>query len=242
MYKKITHNIVEEHFAHPLAADLKKKIEKSKLEEASVPTQSQLDTHRAVTTFFWGVRNFLINALSAHDDAATASKNSLLTGISDFIPVFRSYPAAVGTGVVTHLTGLVNAYADAIAAAKAGKDIAPFTSAMQTHCDSLVQVLSSANPNHWPATVAKSYLYTYASLLADQLNARVKKDWPDDIRSENHAMNLMISGPVTYTSPLKNWVDFATFLMSGLPKQSAAITTPPGNQPVITHHAVSSHV
>ena len=30
MYKKITHQIVEEHFAHPIAAELKKNVEKIK--------------------------------------------------------------------------------------------------------------------------------------------------------------------------------------------------------------------
>lgn len=30
MYKKITHNITEEHFAHPIAAELKKKVDKIK--------------------------------------------------------------------------------------------------------------------------------------------------------------------------------------------------------------------
>lgn len=38
MYKKITHNITEEHYAHPLAAELKKSVEKKIVSQEPMPS------------------------------------------------------------------------------------------------------------------------------------------------------------------------------------------------------------
>lgn len=216
MYKKITHNIVEEHFAHPLAADLKKKIDKSKMSRESA-TKIQIDARRLISNLFWGIRRYMIDALGTHDEATAAVKAKLLTDILEFVPVFAGhFPVTVSSDVVRHLVNFVNSFADIVASAKSGKDTTALVALAQTHLDQLAQVLGTANPTHWPVATVKVYLKEYLTLVATQLTSRIKKDWKADMDAESYALNMMLNGPIMRDGPLKNWPDFASVLATGL--------------------------
>lgn len=79
MYKKITHNIIEEHFDHPLATQIKKSITKSRFPEDQIFNFDTSEFRMQV--------NFNMNEYSA-------KLNQILDGVttpeSDIIPAFAS--------------------------------------------------------------------------------------------------------------------------------------------------------
>lgn len=232
MYKKITHNITEEHFAHPLAAELKKKVDKiivkSTPPKATLPDSPETALHFAVhgliANLASGVRNYTVAELGGLGDAAyIASK--LLTDIKEFSPTLAAYYSTkVGDEAVMHLTDFAKTFVEIVTAAKADKDISKATLVALSHLDSLAKVLSMVNPTLWPESTVKEYLHQYATNVIDQVKARVKKDWVADAKAYESALNLLMNGPVA-EGALRGNPDFATVFASGIAKQFPALFT-----------------
>ena len=235
MYKKITHNITEEHFAHPIAAELKKKIDKLTPQPVVNPkatititpeTQMHMHSHELFGKIVWGVRNYLTSALSGADDAAYILSR-LLKDIKELSPILTTYYSKkVGDDAVRHLSAFVSLLPEIVSAAKAGKDITttPISAPAIGHLDELATVISAANVEHWPLAVVKEYLHVYFTHVADQIISRVKKDWETDLAESTKANNVLASGPVT-DGILKGMPDFANVFAEGIIKQFPKLFT-----------------
>jgi hypothetical protein len=224
MYKKITHNIVEEHFAHPMAAELKKKVDKTVAPtpkpKVSITPEGNLHmaVHELMGKLAWGIRNYIVSTLGGIDDAAFIEA-SILKDIQDLSPVFTTYYSkTVADESLKHLTEFANAFCEVVKLAKAGKDYTKQAEVALSHADMLAKVLSTANPKNWPEEVVKEYLHQYATHLIAQITARMKKDWEADTLSSVKAINTIMSGPVT-EGILKGMPDFANVFASGIVKQ-----------------------
>jgi len=237
MYKKITHNITEEHFAHPLAADLKKKVDKlnpplpvKPMPKSTITitpeTQLHMTSHELFNKLLWGIRHYITSSLSNADDMAFIV-DRLLTDIKDFGPILNTYyPKKVGDAAIIHLTEFANVLTELVSAAKAGKDITKLTSSAYGHLDDLATIISAANPAHWPEAVVKEFLHTYLTHVIEQITARIKKDWKADMTASIKASNVLTSGPVT-EGILKGMPDFANVFAEGIINQFPAIFTSP---------------
>ena len=230
MYKKITHNITEEHFAHPLAAELKKKVEK--LTPAPIvikptlkstimitpETQLHMDSHEFFNKIVWGIRNYIISELSGAPDVDFI-KTHLLENIKDLGPILsKYYSKKIGDDAVQHLNAFAILVLELVTAAKAGKDITKLTASAFGHLDNLANVISVANPVHWPEPVVKEFLHTYFTQVLDQVTQRIKKDWKADMMASAKAVNVLTSGPVS-EGILKGMPDFANVFADGIVKQ-----------------------
>lgn len=223
MYKKITHNIVEEHFAHPLAAQLKKQIDKTKplppKNKESLAGSLDLDAHKLFNKLYWGVRNYVVSALGPNDDSTILIKTTLLKDVLEFAPFFSAYyPTTVGTAVVSHLTGFVNSVTDVVQAARSGKDFTAPLATTRGHLDALAGVISAANPTSWPEPTVKSLLHEYLMKVVDQIIARTKKDWKADLEAATLAHNVLTTGPISFGT-LKGNPDFTCVLVNGIRDQ-----------------------
>jgi hypothetical protein len=236
MYKKITHNIMEEHFAHPLAADLKKKVEK--LNPAPIPVkptlkstimitpenQLHMHSHEFFGKLVWGIRNYIISDLATAPDAAYI-KSRLLKDIKDLGTILTTYYSKkIGDDAVQHLTAFANVVTELVIAAKAGKDITKLTASAFGHLDDLASVISVANPAHWPEAVVKEFLHTYFTHVIEQVTARIKKDWDADMVASTKGSNVLTSGPVS-EGILKGMPDFANVFAEGIIKQFPQVFT-----------------
>jgi hypothetical protein len=230
MYKKITHNIVEEHFAHPIAAELKKKVDKmspagappykqkSKIAAATPEAMLYLAANELVGKLTWGIRNYLISALSGIDDAEYI-QTRLLKDITDFGPVLTTYYSKkIGDDSVMHLTEFAKVFVEIVSTAKAGKDISKLVTTALGHLDELATVLGNANPKFWPKEVVKEYLNQFATHVLEEITARMKKDWEADTIASMKANDIMMSGPIT-EGVLKGMPDFANVFASGIIRQ-----------------------
>ena len=237
MYKKITHNITEEHFAHPLAAELKKKVEKLVVQPMTQPkptlkstisitpqTQLHMNSHEFFNKIVWGIRNYLVSELNSAPDADYI-KTRLLKDIAELGPILsKYYSTKIGDDAVRHLTAFAGVLVELIAAAKAGKDITKLTASAFGYLDNLANVISIANPTHWPEPVVKEFLHTYFTHVIDQVTARIKKDWDADMVASTKASNVLTSGPVT-DGILKGMPDFANVFAEGIIKQFPQVFT-----------------
>jgi hypothetical protein len=223
MYKKITHNVVEEHFAHPLAAQLKKQIDKTKpappKNKETLTGPLDLDAHKLFNKLHWGVRNYVVSALGPNDDSTILIKTTLLKDVLEFAPFFNAYyPTTIGSSVVTHLTGFVNSVTDVVQAARSGKDFTSPLTATRGHLDALAGVISAANQTSWPAPTVKAYLHEYLMKVVDQIIARTKKDWKADLEAATLAHNVLTTGPISFGT-LKSSPDFACVVVNGIRNQ-----------------------
>jgi hypothetical protein len=71
MYKKITHTIVEEHFDHPIANQIKKTIERSKVVDDQVfsETTFRSDVHDYFTTYLTNLIEIINSVTGTTDDS-----------------------------------------------------------------------------------------------------------------------------------------------------------------------------
>ena len=228
MYKKITHNIVEEHFDHPIAAELKKKVDKAiapratlkpRLNSTVTPEASlYMAAHELVAKLTWGVRNYLVSALNGGEDSQYI-KDRLLKDIAEFGPVLTTYYSPqVGDDVVTHLTEFAKVFCDLVATAKAEKDTTKGITDALGHLEKLSKVLGAINPKFWPEDVVNEYLHQYAIHVIAQITARIKKEWEADTLASLRAVNIMMNGPVS-EGTLKGMPDFSNVFASGIIKQ-----------------------
>jgi hypothetical protein len=231
MYKRITHNITEEHFAHPIAAELKKKIDKATAQPPkpmlratitiSPEQQLHMTSHELFGKVVWGIRNYIISELNSAPDTNYITTR-LLKDIKEFAPVFTLYYSKkIGDDVVMHLTQFANVLVELVTAAKAEKDITRLTASAFGHLDDLANVISVINPAHWPESVVKEFWHVYLTHVIEQVKARIKKDWEADTIASIKASNVLTSGPVT-EGYIKGMPDFASIFADGIIKQFPA--------------------
>jgi len=233
MYKKITHNITEEHFAHPLAAELKKKVDKTIIKptlksafpaKTSSETALYLASHELFGKLYAGVRDYLVAALEGAPDTAYIAKQ-LLSDIEKFGPVLTVYYSTqVGNEVVLHLTEFAETFTELVTAAKIGKDYAKLTTTALSHLDNLARVLDRINPTLWPEATVKEYLYEYASYVLEQVSARVRRDWESDSVAKEKSSKVLMAGPIT-AGKLLGKQDLANVFAAGLISQFPALFT-----------------
>ena len=234
MYKRITHNIMEEHFAHPIAAELKKKIDKATAQPPkpmlratiTITPEQQLHmtSHELFGKVVWGIRNYIISELNSSPDTNYITTR-LLKDIKEFAPVFTLYYSKkIGDDVVMHLTQFANVLVELVTAAKAEKDITRLTASAFGHLDDLANVISVVNPAHWPEAVVKEFWHVYLTHVVEQVKARIKKDWEADTTASIKASNVLTSGPVT-EGYIKGMPDFASIFAEGIIKQFPQVFT-----------------
>lgn len=220
MYKRISHNIVEEHFDHPLAVELKDKIANTTgnihPKFGSVNAGPGLHMNQDISKLVGHIRNYIVSEIASAEDVDYA-KNQVLSDVTSIKnSIVKHYSSDIGDAVLTHLTGIVTSLVTLLGAAKASKDIEPYKAIVLSHADALATVLAEANPSKWGRSVnVKSYLDQYIGLLIDQAGARIAGDWAADEEAAIKATNLMCNGPVTFGS-LSGKPDFEHVYRSGL--------------------------
>jgi hypothetical protein len=216
MYKRISHNIVEEHFDHPMAFDLKEKSsDPTKPTPHKMKNGMWMSTNTDISTLVGHVRNYIVSEIGSAADVEYV-KNQVLadvTRIGDTIA--KHYSMDISDSVLTHLTGVVTSLVSLLGAAKASKDLGPYTAMVLSHVDSLATTLGDANPGKWNRAAVKDYLTQYVVALSEQIGARIAKDWAADEVAATKANNIMCCGPISAGS-LKDKPDFEHVYWSGL--------------------------
>lgn len=236
MYKKITHNIIEEHWDDiKIPEDVvgswggsSSDMVTSRRVTASWPiTPNQFAYLSAVRTQFNQfnslLRAYAISALSNSPDL-TYTKNELLKVADEFSTFFEPYyGSSTAMTLSSHLKNFVNEFVDFVDNIKSGRDTASSKTSLMQKLQNFVDTITSMNPLWWSPInqTATQYITTYGNNVLDQVVFRKASKWAEDIDAHNVATNIIANGPV-YQNPFNGSPDFATILANSIVKQFPA--------------------
>lgn len=200
MYKKITHQITEEHFDHPMGMDIKATIEHSgRRRPMAVDSASAMkfksDAQKYFSDYLWRIRSYIVSYIDGPGEDLATIESQLFKDIENISSLVKQYyggGAAIKFDMA--LKDITLALIDVIKAVKAGQDtVAPQAKAVQM-IDVLAQLLAMANPVHWPASAVNSILDAAAAAWVSQARARLNKDWVADVAASVLDRNIILSG------------------------------------------------
>lgn len=179
MYKKITHTIVEEHFDHPIAGQIKKTLEKSKLVTNEVFSENKFRTD-VLNYFETYINNLsqLINASTGTDeDLIIAFDNSFKTNwIDELGNMTKSiYVTEFGERLNESLRSIVTGILLGIQSIRTGKDSGQAFNRIQFSTNDLTQNLTNFN-NAWQFPTVNALLNSFVTDAFNLIKAKVSKN------------------------------------------------------------------
>ena len=213
MYKRIVHNIIEEHFGS--ACDISKVSAGIKV---GVASELQMSSNILFRNLALSLRAYIVSVLISADDidARLAKIISNIEVFGDFLQEY--YDTGRVSVLIIHLKEFVDTLGRIVNLAKQGYDYSSELDLALTQVNSVANKISELNPEHWPDSVVRKYLRSYTSQLMNQIVARLAEDWTSEFIAINAANSVMFMGPVNlpYTPGVP---DFAEFIAAGIFKQ-----------------------
>lgn len=239
MYKKITHNIVEEHFDHPLATELKKKMDRpamthqnSQMLTLSDPLPQyvmnentmvfRMDARSLWSKYAWGLLNYSISMAAnlpvKEQVEARTFKNARALG--DFITPY--YGITAGNELSNILTSISQVGIDVVKAVQEKESIDKFKVIWATLIDELAELMHDLNPNYWPETLTRDYFTNLVNYWVDEITARAAKDTTADDEAIEKLNKLMVFG-ITNSSPAHKTSSYADIFSRGMIAQFSSM-------------------
>jgi len=186
MYKKITHTIVEEHFDHPMASQIKKSMSKPTTINSEILSENKFRTD--ATAYFQLLRaklNSMINSVNGTEE-------ELITPFED---LFRNnkidelgnmtkplYPSEFGERLNEAMRALVLTTFLITQTLKMGKDVTPLLNRFLFIRNDIANNLSSFNSRWVPASLNPLFAAIGEEIIK-QIKARLKKDSGAEVSS-----------------------------------------------------------
>jgi hypothetical protein len=209
MYKKIQHNIVEEHFdniaayqcggnanvamtARHIGADLFSSI----LTE-NTPTAILFREASRVyfTQILMYLRSYLVAKVSGNIDEMVAIKQAF----DQFYPLAtaRTFGPLIspdeGNKLSSSFKILIDGFMTFIDKVSEGKDLGEALATIRNHYEDYSKKLNSLLPN-WSSVMLNDLWREVSGTLVDQVNSRIKKDWSSDQTAFGRLYELLVSG------------------------------------------------
>ncbi len=201
MYKRITTNIVEEHFDHPMAAKIKAGVDKKGIvnQKPGRPTTEIFDKaayRNSVTEYFEKYINALFrlsDAIPGTDDqlidAFEASISDELWRVKDLFNPF--YQAELGSRISNSLSHIVLTYTMIIHMIKADFDDKPWVNSIDLAADGIAGTLSRYNQLlDFPAI--RDMIRAFNSYLIQRARAIKAGNTADKDSAEANARNTLM--------------------------------------------------
>lgn len=217
MYKKITHNIVEEHFDHPatLPNGMLTAMNGTPMQASQPPIQTnftaisgelpqyvmndvtmlfRMDARTAWGKWVWSLLNYSISLngdLPGTDQVkARLTKNAVALG--EYIIPY--YGLTSGNLLSTALINIGDVGVQYVEAFKAGKDTKEIEAKWPELIDKIATILNELNPNNWSKAILVDIFTNLVRSWTEQLQARAKKDVVADEIAIDYINKLVITG------------------------------------------------
>jgi hypothetical protein len=180
MYKRITHNIIEEHYDHPMVIPGNVKTKTTKIAYNPALTPIQAESVAKWAEFSWRVRQF-INSTFINPSDADYMKTRVFSDIQDLGQTFIKYfNVDDANRFVELLTAMTNTLMDIVFKINTKKDTAPDIAKLRNNVRQLSEFLSSKS-SHWPAGTVENILNQVLDLYILQAeylekNERIQAD------------------------------------------------------------------
>ena len=179
MYKKITHNIVEEHFDHPIAGQIKKSMDRSMIVNNDILSESKFRTD--VNAYL----QFLQTKLTNMVNSATGTEEELVIPFEELFNNCKIdelgnltkplYASDFGERINESMRALAVTTFLVVQTLKVGKDVAPIINRFLFIQNDLANNLSSYN-SRWGYQTVSALFGLIGTELVKQVKARLKKD------------------------------------------------------------------
>ena len=197
MYKRITHNITEHHYAHPAApviqhAMMSANIPSTMAQETIVDFMSAV--HDGFNQYLWNMRHYMLSILNGTDDTDFLNDeiNTTIDALASVVKTY--YNTSAGQIVADYLHGCVTALADETNALKDGNSVTDIQAAHDAAIEKFVSIIHSLNPDAWPKDTVGTIFTQLDDSWVEQITARLEKKWTDDMDAMKSAIKLIISG------------------------------------------------
>jgi hypothetical protein len=200
MYKKITHTIVEEHFDHPMATEIKSSVENC-IKPVMVSAVSwplsikfRLDARNYFSKLKSDIRNVVSDTIDPIDSSTTIKLvEQILIDISDLSKeVAKYYGVSAGTEFDKLLSAFVMASNEHVKILKERKDPSDAQAKCAAAIAAIAKFLSDANPKSWPEAAVTSIFSDYSKAIQAQATALIKKDRTAAIDAENLQHDILL--------------------------------------------------
>lgn len=198
MYKKITHNIVEEHFDHPAALPREIAVGLGAPLPPNVMTEStmlfRMDARTLWSKYVWGLLNYgisLNNKLPGTDIVeARVLKNA--DAIGDFIVPY--YGLAAGNQLSEILEKIARIGVDVVNLLKDKGTLNGSEKLWTDAAEELATFLNKLNPGNWPKDAVAEYIDTLLKFWVSEMQSRAKQDWKTSEMAIDNINQLVVTG------------------------------------------------
>ena len=209
MYKKITHDIVEEHFLLPMSLpdNVKPKLGEngpingtfsSPLPPAVMTEQTmtfRMDSRTLWTRYALGMVNYSVsdfgNLASTNNIKNSMARNA--AGIGTFFTPYYGYTS--GSKISSLLDALCINGIKVVEAIKSGKtDIDVYMDIWDKQSRSLAEYFNKINPNNYPTDLLAEMFTTLTKYWADDFLARYNEDFAADAVALDNILKVGVTG------------------------------------------------
>ena len=200
MYTRITHTIVEEHFANQNGTmeviNSFKPQEKVKVSYLNVnpANRFQMISRTYWSRFLWRFRSLLVAITDNHASQGELATN-LYKDISNIANLVRQY---WGDGEAdmfeTSFKDVVTSSLQIVKTIRLGQEFAPLKAQLAVVINQFAEVVSQLNPQSWLAADIELLWSEVCQEWVNQASARSRRDWSRDMQSVNLVQELLIDG------------------------------------------------
>jgi hypothetical protein len=230
MYKKITHDIVEEHYDHPIVMPTEIKATMPDM-IAPLPTvvinektlMFRMDSRTLWTKYSLGLVNYAVSSVA--DLSTTPSVEERLTKsatlIGDyFIPY---YGIRAGSDIGKMLTDIFENGVQVVEVLKSKGNIVPLQIKWAQQTKALAELFNQLNPGQYPVLLIEEMLQALTRLWTDNINARITSNIIMNAESIDGINKLVITGIANHVN--KGYQSLADVLSRGVIAQYPLIFT-----------------
>jgi hypothetical protein len=208
MYKKITHNIIEEHYDHPTmaAAAIQCGNTMTQGQRIMAGTFTNIEYNPSAvalrmmskdyfSNYLTYLRNYIVNKISG-DAAATADAKKLIDQHqTKLMPLVNPFFAVADSQKIgTEFSNLTNRLVAVIDSLVENKDVAMAQTELRNQINTLSDTMYKLASIQWPRQSMVDLLTAFTGAIADQTQARMGKNWSLDSESLRRASDYLISG------------------------------------------------
>jgi hypothetical protein len=224
MYKKISHNMVEEHFNHPsilpskvmaaaIVAPITGELPAVVINEATLTFR--MDSRTLWTRFALGMINLSVVTIGDIPGSVHQVEASLMRSANDigtyFIPY---YGATAGYKIGSLLSAYARIGVEEINAVKTGKGLDQFRTLWVSPINDIAQYFNDLNPSQYPKELLIDQFSNLTRGWTENFQARMKADDISNATSLDTIIKVAVNGIPNHTT--RGYVSIADTLSRGV--------------------------
>ncbi|CAB4241778.1 hypothetical protein UFOVP71_316 [uncultured Caudovirales phage] len=220
MYKKITHEIVEEHFAqHPMLPQfVTNEIPPGAALPAAVMNEETLmfrmDSRTAWAKYAWSLLNYSISMNAGLPGTSQVEARLLRAArmLGDFVVPY--YGLDAGNTLGNKLAEIAKVGAEVVDAVKDKRSVEDFQGIWEKLIADLAKFLNSLNPSQWPESLVHEMFINLVTTWTRAIQTRYNEDWVGNEAALEDLNKLVVTGIADHVH--KGYSSIADIMSRGL--------------------------